>query len=40
MNIIHDTAAFIRKFETWFNKRFEWFFTNGRKENLTSLNKK
>lgn len=21
------------KIETWFNKRFGWFFTNGNKEN-------
>lgn len=27
MNIIHH----LLRFEAWFNRRFGWFFTNGRK---------
>ncbi len=40
MKTIHYVVCLIKQFEAWFNRKFEWFFTNGRKITQTSLYKK
>jgi len=37
-DLIINSIGLFEKFEGWFNKKFGWFFTNGRKKQYGKKN--